>query len=379
MALFSRSGNLPPTRYGYLPPKGAVGLRWMCPADGCGRGGPDAPSDRWPRRCPGCGGEVVTFSLAEPWQHAAKRVELDARLNGSPSYGDPARARAEDLLWAADDALRGGRAGLVPELAAALSGLSAGPRPAGRDHVGGQLFLLVRLLTDHQEWGIAVDVLRRWRGSVRCDDLKDNAQRTEARMLASSMVHFLDEAPATRSTDRQTVWEALREFQPVVAGITTAEFDRSWVRLRHTMAGRRDPEEEWGRELERLAAADAAAEPRGLPARTPSRMEILGRYTAKGPENSSLDAGRIWDVCLRPYLNVSPERLAAAVLPVGGWAVYGASRCLRELGVHDEEGQAYGAIWDAGLEFYRTTGVGAEHLSFNDFQRWVARHGPDSW
>jgi hypothetical protein len=358
---------------------GAVGLRWICPADGCGRGGPDAPSGRWPRRCSGCGGRIATFSLAEPWQHEAKRVELDARLNGSPAWGDPARARAEDLLWAVDDALRGGRADRVPDLAAALGGLAAGPRPAGGGHPADQLFLLVRLLTDHEEWGVAVDVLREWRRSVRCDHLEDNAQRTEARMLASSMVHFLDEAPATRSSDRRTVWEELREFHPVVEGVATADFTRSWIRLRHSMAGRVDPEQEWERELQRLAATDEASPPRGLPAGTSLRMEILGRYTAKGPENSSLDAARIWDVCLRPFLDVTPEELAAAVLPVGGWAVYGASRCLRELGVHDEEGEAYGAIWDAGLTFYRTTGVGVEHLSHHDLRRWTARHGPGSW
>jgi hypothetical protein len=170
----------------------------------------------------------------------------------------------------------------------------------------------------------------------------------------------------------------LREFIPVIESVTTADINRSWNRLRHTMAGRNDPEEAFGRELDRLAAADAARPPRGLPSETSLRMEILGRYTANGPE-SSLESSRIWSVCLQPYLNVSPEELASVVLPVGGWTVYGASRCLRELAVHDEAGQAYGAIWDAGLEFYRTTGIGTAHLSFNDHQRWIKRHGPNSW
>jgi len=82
----------------------------------------------------------------------------------------------------------------------------------------------------------------------------------------------------------------------------------------------------------------------------------------------------------------APERLPRGAGPggpaggrLGGWTEYGASHCLREWAVHDENGQAYGAIWDAGPEFYRTTGVGAAQLSFNDQERWIMRRGPNSW
>ncbi|MCS0605637.1 hypothetical protein NX794_31205 [Streptomyces sp. LP11] len=378
MGLFTRRKALPPTRHGYQPPPGGVGRRWICPWDECGRGGPDHPADRWPRTCPGCGTAVVTFSLAEPWQHAAKRVELDARLGGSPDWGDPDRARAEDLLWAADEALRNGHADRVPAIATRLADLLDAGRATGRAEGYDQLFHLVRLLGAAGEWGTAAGVLRRWRRSVRHDDLEDNDQRTEARMLAASLIFYLEEAPATVPVDRQGVWELLQEFIPVMESVVTADIDRSWKRLRHTMAGRRDPDEAAARALERLAALDAARPPRGLPAETPLRMEILGRHTAKGSD-STLDASPIWTVCLQPYLSVSPEELAAVVLPVGGWPVYGASRCLRELGTHDEDGPAYGAIWDAGLEFYHGTGVSSAHLSFDDQQRWIRRHGPGSW
>ena len=378
MRFFPRAGDLPPTLYGYRPPKGAVGLGWICPSDECGQGGPERPSDRWPRRCPECGSEVVTRSLAEPWQHAAKRVEIDARLNGSPAYGDPYRARAGDLLWAVDDALRAGRSDRVPELAAAMSSLVEDRSTAGGDYGFDHLWHLVRLMVANGEWVVGADVLRRWRRSVRHDDLEDNEQRTESRMLASSMIHYIEQAPTAPPADRQAVWQMLREFIPIIHSVTTADIDRSWKQLQYTMAGRQNPEEAFDRELERLAAADAARPPRGLPSETPLRMEILGRYTAQGPD-STLDSSRIWQVCLQPYMSVSPEELAPVVLPVAGWTVYGASRCLRELSTHDENGQAYGAIWDAGLEFYRTTGVGPGHLSFNDHQRWTKQHDPNSW
>ncbi|MFJ9347905.1 hypothetical protein [Streptomyces sp. NPDC101237] len=378
MGLFARHKALPPTRYGYRPPRGAVGLRWICPYEECGRGGPDRPSDRWPGTCPGCGTALVTFSLAEPWQHEAKRVELDARLNGSPEYGDPGRARAEDLLWSADDALRAGAPDRIPELATRLADLLDAGRATGRVHGYDQLFHLVRLLGGGGEWPLAAGVLLRWRRSVRHDDLEDNVQRTEVRMLASSLIFLLEEAPATFAADRQAAWETLREFVPLIENVTTADIDRSWKRLQHTMAGRRDPHEAAARALERLSVQDAARPMGGMPPETPLRMEILGRHTAD-ISASTLDASYLWSVCLQPYLSVTPEELAAVVLPVGGWTVYGASRCLRELGTHDESGAAYGAIWDAGLEFYRSTGVSRAHLSFNDQQRWILRHGPDSW
>lgn len=378
MGLFARRKTLPPTRYGYRPPRGATGVTWICPSDECGRGGPDRTGDHWPDTCPGCGTAVVTFSLAEPWEHEARRVELDARLNASPGYGDPDRARAEHLLWSADDALRTGHADRVPEIATRLADLLDTGRAAGHAPGYDQLFHLVRLLGASGEWPLAAQVLHRWRRSVRLDDLEDNDQRTEARLLASCLIFYVEEAPPASAADRQAVGEVLTGFVPLIESVTTADIERSWKRLRHTMAGRRDPDEAATRALERLAAQDAARPAGGMPPQTPLRMEILGHHTANGLD-STLDTSHIWSVCLQPYLSVSPEELAAAVLPVGGWTVYGASRCLRELGTHDENGQAYGAIWDAGLEFYRSTGVSTAHLSFNDHERWIQRHGPDSW
>lgn len=378
MRLFTgRASALPPTRYHYQPPAGAVGVRWICPADDCGRGGPDVPGDRWPRRCPECGGGISTHHLAEPWQHDAKRVELDARLNGSPDYGDPGLARAEDLVWLVDDALRAGRPGEVAALAAALGALLDGQR--GQDHGLGQeqRFHLVHLIIQGGLFGLAASVLHDWRKSVRYDDLEDNAQRTECRLLFVSAVHYLNEAMEAPTDARQAVWAMLRQFMPIVRDIATADMSRDFTRLSYAMAGRADPEEGDRRELARLADADRARPSGGLPPESPLRMAILGRFTLR--HDSGIDATLIWQVCLQPFLDVSAEQLGAAVLPAGGWAVYGASRCLRELGTQDEDGRAYGEIWDAGLEFLHGTGASWEQLSFYDQQRWIRRHGPDSW
>jgi hypothetical protein len=103
----------PTTPFGYPPPPEAIALGWICGSGECQRQGDGAVVARWPRSCPACGHRVATRELAEPWQHAARRVEIDARLLRPRGAGDLAVATADDLLWHVVDALRASR----PDLA----------------------------------------------------------------------------------------------------------------------------------------------------------------------------------------------------------------------------------------------------------------------
>lgn len=394
MRLFARSGALPPTPFGYRPPAGAVALRWICTADGCGSGGPDREGRPWPRRCPGCqGATVATHELAEPWQHAAKRVEIDARLNGLPQYGDPAAARADDLLWQVEDALLAGQAeraertrrqfdALVAELTTAATGARTG--------FSGYLprFWLVTGALRHGAHGLAARELRTWHAARTFDNPEGNDERADCRTLADLLITFL-EAPATAgSPHRDELWACLRDLMPRIEQVATASNILGSNRLlRHFSGGNRE-EELMIAELKRLAAADRAdgtawdgsgpGSGSGLPAQTARRLEILGGVKIAGPD-SGVDGTLVWDVCLAPFLPVAPEALAEAVLPVGGWSVYGASRCLQELRAHDAASPAYLALLDAGLRFLHDSGLGPGHLNGWDHTCWTEIHGPGSW
>ena len=51
-----------------------------------------------------------------PWQHFAKRVEIDSRLQTPQWEGDRSRAMAEDLAWRFTEALHAGRSPLAEDI-----------------------------------------------------------------------------------------------------------------------------------------------------------------------------------------------------------------------------------------------------------------------
>jgi hypothetical protein len=125
-----------------------------------------------------------------------------------------------------------------------------------------------------------------------------------------------------------------------------------------------------------------------LPSDIISMMERFGRYefNLQTSAYDGEDIGRIMAE-LYPFASTDPAgflvALAEAVLPVGGWAVYGASRTVWELlnpSVEIRHHLSYNAIMNASLEFLRTSGVPSIMLNGYEEAHWLASGGTrDTW
>ncbi|HEX5548018.1 MAG TPA: hypothetical protein VFX24_11455, partial [Ktedonobacterales bacterium] len=124
-----------------------------------------------------------------------------------------------------------------------------------------------------------------------------------------------------------------------------------------------------------------------LPRDIVSMMERYGRFEYD-PQGSGEDAGSIWSQTqspLRPFatedLSGFLAALATAVLPVGGWAVFGAERTMWNLiSSPNREDPSYNAIMDASLAFLRTLDRSQGHVTGYEWQHWVANGGThENW
>lgn len=119
-------------------------------------------------------------------------------------------------------------------------------------------------------------------------------------------------------------------------------------------------------------------------------MERFGRFEFN-PQESGDDAGDIWGQWAErvyPFAEADPNgflvALTGAVLPVGGWAVYGASRTIWEC-FSSKDGEvrqhpSYKAIMSAALEFLRTKGKPFTSLRPYEQNHWLASGGTrDTW
>jgi len=129
--------------------------------------------------------------------------------------------------------------------------------------------------------------------------------------------------------------------------------------------------------------------PLSLPDDIVSLMERLGRFEFDA-QTSGENAGELWGrwaETLPPFASANPEgfvnALAEAVLPVGGWAVYGASRTLWELFSSQESvrlHQASLAIMDAAIAFLRANRVSPMYVRGYEWEHWFARGGTrETW
>lgn len=126
-----------------------------------------------------------------------------------------------------------------------------------------------------------------------------------------------------------------------------------------------------------------------LPGNIVNMMERFG-HVEFDPQGSGEDIGTVWMELqwpLQPFTEADPEgfliALANAIVPVGGWAAYGASRTLYEFfssktAFHQHP--AYVAIMDAAIEFLRANRVPPLNVRPYEWAHWMARGGTrETW
>lgn len=124
----------------------------------------------------------------------------------------------------------------------------------------------------------------------------------------------------------------------------------------------------------------------GLPPDTAERMTEFGQVEFS-PMDSTLDSGYVWQQLQAPFLAPAQADsdafitdLAAAVLPEGGWAAYGAHRTIASLLSPETRHPDYDRIRSVALRFLRSNGVSIDHL--NDYEQsfWRENDGRlDPW
>jgi len=123
-----------------------------------------------------------------------------------------------------------------------------------------------------------------------------------------------------------------------------------------------------------------------LPSDIVQRMEYYGRFEFS-PQESDPDAPRrinelIYQL-LYPVASADPDRfiaeLADAVLPVGGWAVYGGERCVRDLINAQTRHPGYVAMVDAAIKFLLSQGYGMMHVAPYERDVWDELHPDGQW
>lgn len=118
-------------------------------------------------------------------------------------------------------------------------------------------------------------------------------------------------------------------------------------------------------------------------------MERFG-HLELNPQAGGEDAGEIWQEWagqVPSFANANPEgflvALADTVVPIGGWAVYGASRTIWELFSSNEDflqHPAYSAIMDAAIGFLRASGVPPMNVRGYEWNHWLDQGGTiDTW
>lgn len=127
--------------------------------------------------------------------------------------------------------------------------------------------------------------------------------------------------------------------------------------------------------------ADVMRRPNRLPADIVAKMETFGRFEFD-PVGSGFDAGYIWTQLVAPLLPAAQadsagflRELAGAVLPVGGWAVYGGSHLVKELLSGDLDDPSYHAMMAASLDFLRELGVPNLRLNGYESLFWSQHKG----
>jgi hypothetical protein len=224
MALFGVK-PLPPTSYGYQPPRGATTKGWRCVNEECGVSELGRVA-RWPFRCLQCGWAAdPTFD--PPWEHEALGVELAWQVGHDASDAGRRLAGERLLAWRLKDALllRGDARAAADARAELRSYVSRQVRQGGWWSPGFTLLPAVQDGLDAGDLDGAAEDLCFWldlsTGEGAADD---NEIRTNARSVISSGAVFLD-APgaAAHPRARDVRVGCLRVAEGVFTELTAAQ------------------------------------------------------------------------------------------------------------------------------------------------------------
>jgi hypothetical protein len=123
-----------------------------------------------------------------------------------------------------------------------------------------------------------------------------------------------------------------------------------------------------------------------VPADIARRMDYYGRCEFSPQQSGADSAAKINELVYQPLYPVASadpdtfiSQLASAVLPVGGWAVYGGERCVRDLINAQTRHPDFVAMIDAAMAFLRSQGYGLEHVAPYELEVWRQLHPDERW
>lgn len=122
-----------------------------------------------------------------------------------------------------------------------------------------------------------------------------------------------------------------------------------------------------------------------LPPDIVQTMAAVGRFEFD-PQGDDADANVVSEIfpTLYPIAQSNPDEfiaaLADAVVPVGGWAVYGGARTVFNLLGREVDHADYRSMLSAALHFLRDRGASKGDLNSYEWEFWVQNEGgPESW
>jgi hypothetical protein len=122
-----------------------------------------------------------------------------------------------------------------------------------------------------------------------------------------------------------------------------------------------------------------------LPGDIVQKMELYGRFEIAPQQADPSAASRVGELLPRLYriAQADPDAfitaLAGAVLPHGGWAVYGGERCVKDVVDMNSRHPGFLQMIDAAMTFLRSQGYGPGHIAPYEMQAWRELHPGEEW
>lgn len=121
-----------------------------------------------------------------------------------------------------------------------------------------------------------------------------------------------------------------------------------------------------------------------LPDNIVQMMTVVGKFEFDSEGFDNVDEFTQIYPRLYPLAQSNPDEfvsaLAKAVLPVGGWAVYGGTKTVFNLLGQEYNDRNYRIMLSAALHFLRENGASRNDLNSYEWEFWIENEGgPDSW